>query len=291
MKEKKTAFIGCGRAGSKLAYQLARSGYIIEALFDLNDESAHRLAGMTGSGKVCKSAAEAASCCDTVFISTPDGIIEKICNEAASAGGFRKNQFVFHLSGSLHSSILSAAAEKGVFTGSLHPLQSLAGENSDINPFKGVLAAVEGCPQAVEAAKKIAMDIGAQPYEIDGNAKTLYHASAVIASNYLVSLMKMASEVMAASGIPKEKAVEFLIPLVRGTISNIEAMGVEKALTGPVARGDTSTIKAHLNALEQKVPHFRNSYMELARIALKAAEEERFIPDTIVSEMKKLLEP
>lgn len=134
----------------------------------------------------------------------------------------------------------------------------------------------------------MAIDLGARPYEIDGNAKTLYHASAVIASNYLVSLMKMASEVMAASGIPEENAFEFLLPLVKGTLSNMENMGVEKALTGPVARGDATTVSAHIEEISKKLPDLKKAYLELGKIALHIAENQDFINENKVRQLKDI---
>lgn len=273
----KTAFIGCGRAGSKLCSWLSKSGYRIEALFDRERQRAEMLSDSIKSGRVFDSASGAAASSDIIFISTPDGVIEDTCYEIAASGGFKDNSLVFHLSGSLPSSILKKAAEKGAFTASFHPLQSLAGDDTVNNPFQGILIAIEGHPEATAVAKKISSDIGATAYEIDGNAKTMYHASAVIASNYLVSLMKMASKVMAASGIPEEKAFEFLLPLIKGTISNMEKMGVEKALTGPVARGDIITVSSHLGGIEEKTPELKRAYMELGKIALEIAENQKFL--------------
>lgn len=277
IKEMKIAFIGCGRAGSKLCSWLSKSGYRIEALFDRERQRAEALSEFIKSGKVFDSASAAAAGSDIIFISTPDGVIEDTCNEIASSDGFKAKCMVFHLSGSLPSSILKKAAEKGAFTASFHPLQSLAGEDTENNPFQGVLVAMEGHPEAIAAAKKISADIGATPYEIDGGAKTMYHASAVIASNYLVSLMKMASKVMAASGIPEEKAFEFLLPLIKGTISNMEKMGVDKALTGPVARGDVITVSSHLVGIEEKTPELKKAYIELGKIALEIARNQGFL--------------
>lgn len=288
MQNKKIAIIGCGRAGSKLGLWLAKSGYRVEAFFDVNPEAASRLSKATGCGKTYEKAEEATSSSDIIFISTPDSLIEQTCADIANANGFEKSSLVFHISGSLPSSILDTAAKKGAITGSFHPLQSLAGEDTEINPFKNILIAIEGQTKAVEAAKGMAANLGARPYEIDGNAKPLYHASAVIASNYLVSLMKMASEVMAASGIPEDKAFEFLLPLVKGTLSNMEKMGIEKALTGPVARGDATTVEAHIKSIDKKLPDLKSTYIELGKIALQISENQNFIPENKVRLLKEL---
>lgn len=287
--DKKIAIIGCGRAGSNIGIWLSNSGYRIESLFDAARERAERLSERTGRGKVFEKAEDAAKSCDIVFISTPDGIIERTCSDIADLGGFTDGKAVFHLSGSLSSSVLLKAAEHGAFTASFHPLQSLAGENEEMNPFKGILMALEGHPEAVELAREMSEALGARPYEIEGRAKTLYHASAVIASNYLVSLMKLASEVMAASGIPEDQALDFLMPLVKGTLSNMEKMGVEKALTGPIARGDVKTVSSHLEAIREKLPDLERAYIELGKLALKIASAQKFISDQEVKDFKEIL--
>ncbi|WP_051283849.1 Rossmann-like and DUF2520 domain-containing protein [Desulforegula conservatrix] len=289
-RSKIIAIIGCGRAGSKLGFWLSRSGYKIEALFDPDITKAEKLSIEVNAEKVCSEASHAASCSDIIFISTPDSLIKPTCAEIAKGGGFNTGSIVFHLSGSLPSSILLEAAKKGALTASFHPLQSLAGGDTEINPFKDILIAVEGYAEAVAQAKKMAIDLGARPYEIDGNAKTLYHASAVIASNYLVSLMKMASEVMAASGIPEEKAFEFLLPLVKGTLANMEKMGVEQALTGPVSRGDATTVIAHINGITEKTPDLKKAYIELGKIALQISESQNFIPEHLINQLRDIFE-
>ena len=93
--------------------------------------------------------------------------------------------------------------------------------------------------------------------------KVLYHAAAVFACNYLVTLVKLATDLWQTFGISQAQATKALMPLLRGTLSNIENVGLPNCLTGPIARGDLGTITSHLKALEKASPSLLEIYKEL----------------------------
>ena len=99
-------------------------------------------------------------------------------------------------------------------------------------------------------------------------ARPRYHAAAVIASNYLVALLQLAVRQLAPLGLEEREAVRALLPLVRGTLDNVEAMGLPEALTGPISRGDAATIRLHLDRLSEEDRHL---YCALGREALGVA--------------------
>jgi predicted short-subunit dehydrogenase-like oxidoreductase (DUF2520 family) len=108
--------------------------------------------------------------------------------------------------------------------------------------------------EARERANWLAATLGLQPFSLDDGARTLYHAGAVIASNYLVTLYRAAADLFVDAGAPPEA----LVPLMRRTIEN----GFE--LTGPIARGDWETVNAHLAALHEQRPELEPVYRVLA---------------------------
>ena len=114
-----------------------------------------------------------------VFITTPDGAIEDTCDSISRNNGIADSTIVLHCSGALPSTILSTAKACGAYSGSMHPLQSFASADYEHNPFQGIIVAVEGDQEAVQAAKEIASDLGATAVTLLTEAKTLYHASAV----------------------------------------------------------------------------------------------------------------
>lgn len=244
------AVVGCGRVGSALGRHLAGAGYRPAGFSSSRHKSARAAADLAGAtDKWFADPWDAARDADILLITTPDGVIAETCRKIVENDGIRKGVVVLHCSGVLPSTILAPAAVAGARTGSMHPLQSFAAQKSD-NPFAGIMVAVEGDVVAVEVAQAMASDLGATPFVIRTEGKTLYHASAVLASNYLVTLMSFAVDLMAASGARKEDAFRILKPLVAGTLHNIETLGITDALTGPIARGDADTVAAHLTALQ-----------------------------------------
>ena len=109
---------------------------------------------------------------------------------------------------------------------------------------------------------------------IPAGGKALYHAAAVAASNYLVAVEDLAARLAAAAGIPAGESLRALLPLVRGTVDNLERVGLPAALTGPVARGDAATVRMHRAALRALDPALDAAYAALGRHALRVAREK-----------------
>jgi predicted short-subunit dehydrogenase-like oxidoreductase (DUF2520 family) len=118
-------------------------------------------------------------------------------------------------------------------------------------------------PEALEAATTLAAELGMRPFAIEEGQRPAYHAAASIASNFLVTLEACAEETAAGAGIDPGDARALLAPLVRSTVENWAALGPERALTGPVARGDEATVKAQREALAAAVPHLLPLFDEL----------------------------
>lgn len=226
---------------------------------------------------------------DIVFITTPDGAISGTCKEILKHDGFKEGAVVLHCSGSLPSTILSFGGGGDYHVGSLHPLQSFAALKTDWNPFRGIIAAVEGDPAAAAVAREIAKDLGAVCLEIKTEAKSLYHASAVVASNYLVSLMDLSLRLMATAGITGKNAINVLYPLVKGTLSNIEKVGIPEALTGPISRGDVETVVDHLAEMTKAIPELIPIYKSLGRHTIQLALDKGTLSPEAAEELEKIL--
>lgn len=266
--------VGCGRLGTSLAVFLSKQGFVPVAFASKSLESAQNAQEAAGSGKVYDSAIDAVKTCRLVFITTPDTIIEPVCEQLAAEGGFSGESIVYHLSGALSSSILSSAAKAGASVGSIHPLQAFAPyELGQESPFKGINMSIEGDQKAVELGKEIVNALKANSFTIPTDAKMLYHASAVVASNYLVTLENFALELLKACDMEELEAYEILEPLIMGTLNNIKARGSVAALTGPVARGDDEIVSKHLGDIDKKLPQFSDLYRLLGRYTLEIASK------------------
>jgi predicted short-subunit dehydrogenase-like oxidoreductase (DUF2520 family) len=178
---------------------------------------------------------------DLVVIATPDETIAEVAG--AIAHNLRHGALVLHLSGVCTLAELEKlrVARPDAELGSLHPLQSLPSVEIGRERLDGSWCAVDG-PEAVD---DLARSLGMRPFRIDDDQRASYHAAATVASNHLVALLGQASRIAAAAGVPPGA----LMPLVRGTVDNVESLGAAAALTGPVARGDADTVASHLAAL------------------------------------------
>ncbi|MBW2366990.1 MAG: DUF2520 domain-containing protein [Deltaproteobacteria bacterium] len=281
--------VGCGRVGTTLGWHLTQSGYPAESFTSRTLTSAEAIAGKVGISSFGDRPWEHTASADIVFITTPDDVIAEVCRDIVNKTGFRSGSVVLHCSGSLPSTILAPARKNGAYIGSLHPLQSIAKATFDSNPFQGIITAVEGDPQAIESARKIAADLGSRCIDIRTEAKILYHASAVVASNYLVTLMDLSLRLLKKAGIEASDAVDVLYPLVKGTLTNIEKIGIPQALTGPIARGDLATIADHLQAMGRQTPELLHLYKALGSHTVKLAGAKGSLDPSQAEKFEKLL--
>lgn len=149
---------------------------------------------------------------------------------------------VFHCSGAKASTELDALRRAGALVASVHPVRSFADPIAVAAAFDGTFCGVEGDAAALAVLLPAFEAIGARPVQIDPAAKTVYHAAAVFASNYLVTVMDAALRAYQAAGIPADVARELARPLASETLSNVLRLGPEAALSGPIARGDAATV-------------------------------------------------
>ncbi len=254
------AIVGCGTVGTAIGKLLKNIDYRISGVATSNLETARKAAGVTGSKLFSDCPWEVTQGADVVFITTPDDLIESTCMSISEHRGFDKNAVVIHCSGALSSDILSSARDCGAVVATLHPLQSFASVDQAVSLVPGSFCTIEGDSGALPIVREVVEDLGGILMEITAEKKTLYHAAAVAASNYLVTLIHLALELNEAAGLPSDTSFNALLPLIRGTLSNIGAKGIPGSLTGPIARGDVATVSAHLKAIEEDAPELLMLY-------------------------------
>jgi len=257
----KAGFIGAGTVGTALAVLLSRKGYEVAGVASRSKSSAEKLAKAIGGCRVFETSQEVANSAEIVFITTPDGSIAEIASQVA----WRKGQSVVHCSGADSTAILEPARKRGALTGGFHPLQTFAGVQEAIENIPGSTFAIEAKEPLLTTLKDMATALGGEWIELKAGDKVAYHAAAVFACNYLVTVVKLATDLWQTFSIPPDKATKALLPLIRGTLHNIETIGIPQCLTGPIARGDTGTIDKHLKTLKEKAPALLSAYKELGR--------------------------
>jgi predicted short-subunit dehydrogenase-like oxidoreductase (DUF2520 family) len=125
--------------------------------------------------------------------------------------------------------------------------------------------------------------------ELRADQKALYHASASLASNYVVTLMSMAADLWTGFGQERGLAVRALLPLLQGSVNNIDALGVPLALTGPVARGEVETVERHLEALRRSSPALVPAYREMALQTIPVALARGGLTESAAGELRRVL--
>jgi len=276
-------FIGAGTMTKALALAFKRKGYPVTAISSRGGKSAAELACLIDGCRACDSNQQVADSAGLVFIATPDDAIAAV----AEGVEWRVGQSIVHLSGADSTDILTPAAKYGASIGCLHPLQTFAGTKQE--NLAGITYAVEAEEPLLAILKNMAEDLGGRWIEIKPQDKVLYHASAVFACNYLVTLVKTATDLWQGFGIPQEKTIRALLPLLRGTIDNIEAFGIPQCLSGPIARGDAGTIKKHIKALQAASPDLLPLYRELGIKTIPVATAKGSIDNKQAKELEAVL--
>jgi predicted short-subunit dehydrogenase-like oxidoreductase (DUF2520 family) len=223
--------VGQGRVGGALARGLRAAG--------------HRVHGPAGRGEAVAG--------EAILLCVPDSEIEAAAEAVAGSA-----TFVGHTSG---ATPLAALRPAGTPAFGLHPLQTIAGPDAEL---RGCGCAVAGStPAALDLARRLAANLGMHAVEIADDDRAAYHAAASIASNFLLTLEAAAESVAAEAGIAPAEARRLLGPLVRTTVENWLALGPERALTGPVARGDERTVAAQRAAVADGAPELLPLFDEL----------------------------
>jgi predicted short-subunit dehydrogenase-like oxidoreductase (DUF2520 family) len=280
----KLGFIGAGTVGTALAVLLSRQGYQVTGVSSRSLTSAENLAKAV-DGCPILDRQDLADTADLIFITTPDDTIAKIASEVK----WHHGQDIVHCSGADSTDILEPARKSGARVGSFHPLQTFAGVKQAVENIPGSTFTVEAEEPLLSTLKDMATALGGQWIELKSGDKAAYHAAAVFACNYLVTLVKLATDLWQTFSIPTDQATKALLPLIRGTIHNIETIGIPQCLTGPIARGDTGTIQKHLKELNEKAPALLSTYKELGRQTIPVALAKGRINKQQASEMMAAL--
>lgn len=275
--------LGAGRLGSALADLANAAGYPLAAVTTGRQATAQAFTEKTGFSAACDNVTAAARG-DLILLTVPDRFILTVLEELVGGRRLRPGQILLHTSGVATGEILMPARQFGVAVGSMHPLQSFADRETACQNLPGSAFAIDGDPAAVAAARRLAGDLGGRILDVPPEERILYHAAACIASNYLVALLSAAEKLIARWSSKRQDAIAALLPLVTGTLRNVERQGAAAALTGPIVRGDAETVSRHLAALPEE---YLQLYQCLGQAALKLAGDR--IPPAERSSLNTLL--
>lgn len=224
--------------------------------------------------------------CDVIFITVPDKLINSValslCNDEIELSG----KTFFHCSGAMGLDGLSCLREKGGYIGSIHPLQTFSDLDAQL---EGAYMAIDGDPQAQKTASDLVQLLKGIPFYVPESERAFYHAAACICSNYVVAIEYLAQELMSRWMPHNDKAAGWaaLKPLFKATADNlVKSRLAEQPLTGPISRGDTTTVAKHLKVLPENV---HTLYQELGKYAVMAALSNETITEATAAEIKRIL--
>ena len=244
--------VGAGHVGRVLGRLFAAAGvFAVQDVLTRSPASAQAAVDFIGAGHAC-AALGAMRPARVWLLAVSDDQIAPACAalaEAHAGTDALRGALVFHCSGAKASTELAAAAGAGALTASVHPVRSFADPDAVAPAFAGTFCGIEGDAGALALLAPACVAIGARTVAIDPAAKTVYHAAAVFASNYLTTVLDAALRAYGAAGVPDEVARQLVGPLAGETLANVLRLGPVTALSGPVARGDHATVARQQAAL------------------------------------------
>ncbi len=223
------------------------------------------------------------------LLSTNDAQLPDLVTQLLSQRQCLAGDIVFHCSGATSSAILQPLQAIGVYTASVHPIHTFANPTHSLTTFSGSYCAYEGDEEALTLLRSAFAQIGGTLIAIDAEHKSLYHAGSVIACNYLVALLESSLQSFAAAGIKREQACQLLLPIVHQTVDNVLHGSPTSALTGPISRGDFSTVDGQLQALTQLNSNVADIYRSLGRETLAIATDQGFASSDDLQKIRQLL--
>ena len=263
MSDDRVFILGAGRAGRGLARALGASGVAVTGLHGTRESAEPRIT----AGALPPSIRSAT----IILVTVRDGQLDRALDQIAKAGVAR-GAAVLHASGSAEPAGVQALRAADVPSGTFHPLVPFADEDAAAHRLRGAWIGIDGDPPARDAARRLATRLGARVLEIPEGSKIRYHAAAVFAANFPIVLAATADRLLREAGVPADEGWPAVLHLMRSAVANVAAQSPAHALTGPIARGDVETVRAHVAALAGDAEALA-SYRALSRAALALARE------------------
>ena len=294
------AIVGAGAVGGALARRLHMAGYPVTAVLSRSAQSAQQLAAAVEAPTASTTLRALPDPVRLLFLCVPDDQVRLVAQTFADHSHPWKRCLVAHTSGALPAAALHPLQEKGAATLSFHPLQAFDQE-ARADAFDGIYIGLEGSDEALAMGRTLAEALNVESFVLSEEKKERYHLAASIASNFLITLLDLARNVLDEAlshndshNNNKDVRADRLRPLVEGTLRNLERSSPSTALTGPVARGDGETIRAHLHALRRHhpdlVPVYAALTAETVHLATRADRLSSQEADRILDLLSEALE-
>ncbi|HEX7345992.1 MAG TPA: DUF2520 domain-containing protein [Candidatus Limnocylindrales bacterium] len=280
-----TGIVGAGAVGTALGIALSRAGWPIHAVASRDPERRARFAASVEGARAFAEAQALIEEVELIILAVPDDALAALAGEIRMYSG----QAMVHTSGALGAEVLAPAMAAGTQIGAFHPLVAFADTERAIAALRGATVAIEGDDDLAGLLATMAERVGAHPVRLAPGTKTAYHAAAVLAAGGFVALLDAIAELGAVAGLDEPGALSIYGPLIEGTLGNARALGIREALTGPMTRGDTGTLDAHLAALRAHAPGVLPLYVAAAHREIDLAVARGALAPETASRMRESL--
>ncbi|XOZ90139.1 DUF2520 domain-containing protein [Nocardia testacea] len=286
--------VSAGRVGSALGAALERAGHVVFGVAAISDASVRRAQSRLPDSQILP-VEEVAARSELLILAVPDAELAGLVRGLASSGTVRPGTIVAHTSGANGIGVLAPLREAGARPLAVHPAMTFTGHDEDLSRLANACFGITAADEIGYAiAQSLVIEMGGEPVRVAEEHRTLYHAALAHGSNHLVTLVLDAVEALrqalAGPGLLGQQTVDdqpgglperLLAPLASAALDNALRRG-QAALTGPVARGDTAAVAAHLEALTAADPEIAAGYRALSRRTAERAQAP--------AELRELLE-
>jgi predicted short-subunit dehydrogenase-like oxidoreductase (DUF2520 family) len=281
--------VSAGRVGAVLGAALARAGHTVVAASGVSADSVRRAEELL-PGVPLLPPDEVVARADLVLLALPDDALPGMVRGLVAAGAFRPGQIVVHTCGAHGTAVLAPAVEHGALPLALHPVMTFTGRAEDLERIAtccfGVTAA-DADETSWSVGEALVVEMGAEPVRVPEAARPLYHTALAHGANHLVTLVAEAADLLRRAGVDSPERM--LGPLLSAALDNALRHG-DRALTGPVARGDAGTVRAHLRVLAEHAPDMLPAYRVLAGRTARRAEQAGLLRPDLAPDVTAALE-
>ena len=245
----KFGFIGAGKVGFSLGKYLKENNIDVSGYYSKSQHSSKEAATFTNTQQYTN-LEDLIKNSDAIFITTPDNQIADVWNEIKRLP--IREKLICHCSGSISSEVFSNINNHGAYGYSIHPMFAISDKYNSYKDLSQAFITIEGHEKHLENLKRLFLHLGNDVAIINKKNKILYHAASVTVSNLVLGLINNGVNYLEECGFTKEMAIKALYPLIENNLRNIKERGAVNSLTGPIERGDLSTVINHLNVIREE---------------------------------------
>lgn len=279
--------VSAGRVGAVLGAALSGAGHLVVGVSAVSQASLRRAATLLPDAAVLPPD-DVVRRSDLVLLAVPDDVLPGLVSGLAATGAFRAGQIVVHTCGARGVEVLDPATATGVLPLALHPAMTFTGRCEDVVRLGAACVGVTVADETGwSVGEALVLEMGAEPVRVPPESRPLYHAALAHGANHLATLVRDAVDVLEKAGVAPAERV--LGPLLEAALDNTLRHG-DRALTGPVARGDVDTLRLHLRVLAESAPELLGSYRAQAGRTAYRAEAAGLIAPATAAGLREILE-